>query len=125
MLDKFDFNGFRKDVEDALTEVAKKYDVNIKAAGIRYDAVSFDMTLKVAERVEGDEDGGQAKWNYYCYRYGLEPGDYGKEVVVDGERLKITGLQPSRQKYPIVVKRIRDNREMVYTLSSIKEALEK
>lgn len=125
MIDKryFNFDQFREDVEDALKKVSKKYNLAIKAGNIRYDSTSIRLTIDCIEKVDGAQDLGEASWYQYYKYYGFNKNDYGKEVVVNGDKYKICGIKEGAR-CSILATRLRDSKTYGFVPEIIREALE-
>ena len=123
MIDVNMFDSFKVDVEDALKDVAKKYNVDIKAGHISYGSISFKLGLEVTQKVNGASDAGEATWSYYCGSYGFKRDDYGKIVTIKGEKYRISGIN-ERSKYHILVKRVKDDVEYGFLPGIVREALD-
>lgn len=117
------FNNFRNDVREALKAVAEKYGVEINPTNIKYDDIDFTLTLEVVRLVNGTSDANESLWSYYYKVYGFEREDYGKTVVINNEEFKISGIDSKSKKYPIILTRVRDNKKYGYSITSVKEAL--
>jgi hypothetical protein len=55
--------------------------------------------------------------------YGLDPNDYGRRFFSNGYWFTLTGIQPSRPKYPINAKRDADGRGFKFPAISVRVAL--
>ena len=99
---KTEFNMFRNDVNNALAEIAKKYDLTISAGNISYTDVDFTMKLK-CEKASG-VDARKTHFNELCRAYGFEESDY-ERVIVDtyGKRYKLVGFKPIASKTKCIV----------------------
>ena len=116
-----DFKAFRKDVEAALSEVSKKYGINIASGNIRYDETSFTMQLK-CERADMDV----AKQNFisnlrYMKYLGFEEDDYLRAISIDGNNYTITGFKPGN-KYNVCLERA-DGKGYAFTSDAVLLAL--
>ena len=124
----FDYKSFRKDVEEALSEVSKKYGLDIKAGKVTYDTHEFTCQLKC------EKAGADAKLEKFKEEMKLmeftgfkfEESDLGKELVLPVGKTKtakftIIGLKPGN-KYNVELKR--DNGQIYgYTASAVLKAL--
>ena len=62
-------------------------------------------------------------WRYYATSYGFKLDDLGREFTSRGVRYKITGIEPSRPKYPISAERVHDKRAFKFGASTVKMGL--
>lgn len=105
---KKEFNKFRADVEAALKELGKKYEVAIESGNISYseEEGTFSIKLEVKKTdidvdLKSFETG--LKYDFYL-RKGFTMDDYKKSVIIDGKEYTITGLKPSC-KYNVILTR--------------------
>ncbi len=116
-----DFEAFRKDVENALQNVAKDYGLCIGTGNIRYDATSFTMQLK-CERADVDVSKIRFDADLQYMKYaGFEADDYRREVTIDGKEFVITGFKPGN-KYDVCLER-KDGKQYAYTSRAVLLAL--
>lgn len=94
---KKSFEAFRKDVEDALNEVAKKYEVQLKTGKIKYGEYDFTMELK-STKINEDKDIQQEKFNQVCALYGFTPEQYKVEFNSNGKVFQLIGFNTNKPK---------------------------
>lgn len=104
MFTKQQFKDFRSDVEKALEEVSKKYNVNIKAGNITYSNISFNLKLEVTKKEVNGKSFEQAEFEKYAILYGFKPSDYNKQFAYGGKKYVFIGFKPKSHKYPILAK---------------------
>ena len=68
---------------------------------------------------------GRATQCKYCSYYGLSKDDLGKKITLDGDEYVITGMKPSRRKFPIVIQSLNSDKSMLATIDSVRKALGK
>lgn len=94
-----------------LNDLAQRHGLDIDCAGGSLG--QNEMTIKVRCRTT-DTDAIQraekARFGQTCHHVGLEASDYGLEFAYNGDRFRITGVKPSRPKYPISAVSLRDKR---------------
>lgn len=95
--DRNSFNAFREDVEKALEDVAKKYEVEITSGNISYSGVEFTLQLKCISN-EGGTNGKKLLFEQQCSIYGFKKEDYEREFILDKKRFKLVGFNPSSPK---------------------------
>ena len=117
------FNNFRKDAEEALEKLQKKYGVEISAGNIRYNETSFTMQLKVT-RADVDIQKQDFMNNLlYMRAYGFSEDDYLAEFRDKTRTCTIIGFKPGN-KYNVVVEA--DNgRKYSYTADAVKAFMKK
>ena len=122
---KKEFDKFRADVEEALKEVGKKYEVAIEGGNISYSEEKGTFSLKLdVKRADIDVDlkSFETGLKYdYDLRKGFTMDDYKKSVIIDGKEYTITGLKPSC-KYNVILTRS-DGKSYCFTLNSVLQAL--
>lgn len=99
---------FRAIFNAKMAELQKETGVLVTIGNISYQDSSLRTTMK-ANIVNPDISGAAAKVNIakaefkdYCYRYGFNPADYGRNFVFKGETFMITGLKTRKQRCPIL-----------------------
>jgi len=122
MLTKKEFVAFRQEAEKALQELAKKYDVNIKAGNIKYDNNSFNLDLKMTKKDIGGKTFEQVEFEKHCFMYGFKPEDYRKQFTMNGETFTVTGFKLRATKMPIVAVR-QDGRGFKFGEETVKRLL--
>lgn len=101
---KEELRTYRIEIEQALQEVAKQHNVNIKAGNISYSANDFKLTLEVSQKEVNGLSYEQAEFNKNCMLYGFKPEDYKKEFSMNGKTFAITGFNHRAHKMPILAK---------------------
>ncbi len=104
MLTKKEFENFRTETEEALKEIAEKYNVTITAGKIKYSEAEFALTIDVKKKEVNGKSFEQAEFEKYCFLYHLKPEDYLKSFKTSGKNFVITGFKPNRPKFPIIAK---------------------
>lgn len=122
---KKEFDKFRADVEEALKEVGKKYEVAIEGGNISYSEEKGTFSLKLdVKRADIDVDlkSFETGLKYdYDLRKGFTMDDYKKSVIIDDKEYTITGLKPSC-KYNVILTRS-DGKLYCFTHNSVLRAL--
>lgn len=100
-----DYNLMRRDIERALYEIEKKYNVSVSLGTISYDDVGFRVTLtgKVKDAGNG-KSGAQIEYEMYANKFGIDPASFGKSFICKGEKYIITGINPKARTMPILAK---------------------
>jgi hypothetical protein len=122
MLSKQEFASFRKETEQALQELAKKYNVNIEAAGIKYTSNSFDMTLKMTKKEVNGKSFEQAEFEKHCILYGFKPEDYNKSFVMNGKTYTLCGFKLKARTMPVLA-RNKDGQNYKFGEDTVKRLL--
>lgn len=93
------FDRFREDLNNAVMEVANKYDVDITFGSFRYALAEFNTKMTVKRR---DVDAERVNWVLNCERYDLHPDHYNQTFEDEGDWFQIVGLDTSKKRYPIL-----------------------
>lgn len=84
-----EFSNFRKDVEDALSPIAKKYNLNINAGTITHNNIKFDLRVS-AEKDCLDKE--RIEYLRNCKRYGFGVNDYQRKTIIDDKEYILVGF---------------------------------
>jgi hypothetical protein len=99
---------FEHDIKTALSGVATKHGVKIE------DDLMQMVIRTIAKQIsEGAEK--VADFKRYCTSYGLKPEHLGATFQSGRDTFKITGLVPSRPKYPISAVNVRTGRQFKFS----------
>ena len=93
---------FKGDFKKLIKELENKYELVIELGTIHYSSNSFSVKIEAKEGSDKD-DVLEREFRTYCYKYGLKPSDYGRQVYVGAKKYTIVGIAPSRSKYPIIL----------------------
>lgn len=104
MLTKKEFESFRMEAEKALSDIAKKYNVDIKAGKIKYTNNSFNLDLQINKKEIDGKSFEQVEFEKYCSLYGFRPEDYNKTFTMQGKQFSICGFKPRASKMPVLAK---------------------
>ena len=91
-----------------------------RADGLAFDT-GFDVSVPGREAEERKRD--KEIFVALAEECGLKATDYGREFVIEGERYRITGIDPRRFKYPINAERLPDGRAVKMPLDEVLKAL--
>jgi len=126
MLDRIKIKQLRIDLNTALEQIGKKYDLIINTGTIRFNETSFRVKIEgesseapVEITFDGDtipQDAEDQKipqdtedqkirkdFQTYAKIFGLDPSDLDKTVIVYGLHHTIVGLKPNNRKYPVII----------------------
>ena len=112
----------RKDIEDALSVVAKKHELSFRLNGIRYTENSFKVGLEAVQSSNG-ESVLSVTFKEKCYKYGLLPEHLGRVFYSGDNSYKITGLKPRNRKYPVIAERTDNGKQFKFSALKVKIAL--
>lgn len=98
---KKEFEAFRKDVEEALAQVAEKYNADITAGNIKYNDNDLMLQVKANKREVNGVSFEKVEFEKHCELFGLKPTDYNKEVIIQGKKRNIVGFDLKARKTPV------------------------
>ena len=119
-------DAFRKDFNETVKDLAKKYDVQIDLGVMRYDDISFKATLNVSN-VQTNESGDvlskeaqdYLKWLDYSFLPYSDLPELGSKFYSRGVEYTITGAKPRSRKYPILAKQVKGGLTYKFTIDAI------
>lgn len=118
----------RNEAKQIMAEAQKAMDAvfaahNLNPAKIR---ATFDESM-IKISLTGECTGAAApkitSWARYARSFGLPEDALGKTILQNGVPFEITGLAPSRTKYPVTAKNLRTGKDMLLTIVGVKRAL--
>ena len=121
---KKNFDNFRRESEEALKEVAKKYGVEVKAGKISYTSFDFTLQLKVTNIVEG-VNVEQEKFNRECRLYGFEESDYNATVILQGKEFELVGFNPRSPKNCCSIREVATGKTYKTSDTTVKRCIKK
>ena len=124
MIDKQTLTNFRKDFAEAVKDLEQKYGFVIELGRISYTATSFNGKLEVREG-ESKDDANEQDFKRYCRMYGLEASDYDRRFTYGNDEYIVTGIRPSKRKYPICCLCVGNGTTYGFTAECVKRALGK
>ena len=119
----------RDDIENALSEIGKKYGVGFSLEKIRYDNKSFSgrfNCLVLSEEVKSIEEQEfiqfvESEQNIY----NLKKKHYKSHFEWNGKDFQLIGIRLSNRKYPVIAKRVKDGTSYKLLLRSLEEVVQK
>ena len=115
-LDKTTADKVHERMVRALEEFAVEYGITIVRNGgtLQHDQLSCVLKFKIAlAGVDVSAERAKADWPKYCALFDLRPEWLGMKVIHSGAPLTIVGLQPNRQKFPVLVAPKSGNRFLI------------
>lgn len=122
---KTNLRSLRPELEKALADVCAKHGITatIGSGSFTESECKFRLILNL-EGSEAKTKVDSATFERYATLYGLEPTDLGKSFMVSGNWYKVTGISPSRPKFPIDGERL-DGRKFKFPALTVRTALGK
>ncbi len=118
---------FAEALQQALKDVAEKHGVVLKLTKFEYDN---DRTCNYKFSAIAIGDGTApatpeaVEWEQYHSLFRMEKDDLGTEVTINRERHIIVGLKMSSRRFPILARRLRDNKTFKYEAITVAAALD-
>lgn len=97
-------NNFRKDFENTVKELERKYGFEVKLGSITYNpgGTSFEGKIS-AIKIQDGKTGEQIKFEKEAEIYGFKPEDYKKEYVVDNKKYLLVGFNAKATKNKYII----------------------
>ena len=107
--------------EAALKQVAEQFGMTLKTSGGKFDNASFTPKFTF---VCIAADGIPADFTRWCNLFGMTAADFGKSFRrVNGDVVKITGIAPTRRRFPIMVEVLRTGKSILLTQEEVNRTL--
>lgn len=123
--DRDNLKALRKDLEEALKQVAEKHNIQIVVGNASF--TSNDVNWKIQMLAKDDSgkvhDRLAEDFKFYANALGMKPEDLGKEFTVGRDKYRLKGYNGKKRKFPIVAINLSNNKEYGLTLGGVKRAL--
>ena len=108
---------------EALAGIEERFSVKFAVGGGRYS--ESEVTYKVTASAVGENGETYSReaeeFTKYAGTYGLKPEWLGEEFSSNGKKFRITGLKPSRRKYPVSAVNIASGKSYKFPASFFNE----
>ena len=126
-MERFDkpvLRSLRPELEQALADVCAKHGFTARIGSGSFSdfECKFQLILELDGAGEAKAKSDSSTFELYAKSYGLEPTDLGKTFMVNGSLYTITGVSPSRPKFPIDGTRS-DGKKFKFPALTVKMAL--
>lgn len=113
------------EIEEALQDIAKKHNVQIRRGNGTYGETNATLKLEISDISEDGSvlDKEAETFLSMATIYGFKPDDLNRVFISNGDKYSITGMNPRRSKYPISAIRLRDGGKYKFTVVYTKLAL--
>lgn len=115
----------RSEIEQALLEISKKYNLEIKAGSGSFSPSNATLKLEISSKSTTGEvltkEAVSFKTN--AILFGLKSEDLGKTFRSQGLTFKITGLNTKAHKMPVVASCIENNKTYKFSVDAVKRYL--
>jgi hypothetical protein len=108
----------------AAGKIAERYGLKAVQKSGSFDAMRHTAKVEfvVTETAEGKSTD-QVEFEQYCHWHGLKPEHFGKEIVLQGAKFKISGLKTKASKNTICITRVSDGKGFVTSDELVREKL--
>lgn len=123
---KQDINTLRAAMNLALAAVAAELGLtSLRAGNVKYEAGGAGATIQVkAEAIVGGKTKHEIAWEQYAEMYGLQPAWLHHSFEHRrGQMVEIIGLQPTRSRFPVMVKDNTGNDNIILTVEEVQRKL--
>lgn len=126
-MDKAQAKAVMVEAQSALDAVFAKHGLKTKKVSATYDAGLISLRI-TAHSTDPDLDPKVTDWKRYAESYGLPLDALGKTITVRSRvsgstAYLITGLAPTRNRYPVCVYEVATGKAMLLTVVAVKDAL--
>jgi len=97
--DKDNLDQVNKELQAAVDNVLNKFGLSGSLGKALYK--SHEFTTRLTVNTGNKDEATRNSFNDVCRLYGLTPDDFGRVFNVNGRVFTISGIKPSRRKYPI------------------------
>lgn len=113
------------EIEDALQDIAKKHNVQIRRGNGTYGETNATLKLEISDISEDGAvlDKEAETFLKMATHYGFVEDDLNKVFTSNGSKYSISGLNPRRSKYPVSAIRLSDGGKYKFTAMYVKLAL--
>lgn len=119
-LNKKSLTALRPQIDAALAELGERLGLKFTAGSGSYGGAIGHFKLQIAvDDPAIKEAADRAEFERYCGLYQLEPTDFGIEFAAGSKRYRLVGLQLSRSKYPIRVRDLAADKEVLLTDAAV------
>jgi hypothetical protein len=119
-IEKFDkdvVQGLRPVVEEALAAALAKYGLTVDVGRITYGETSFSAKVEFATGNDAESE-----FKKYATILGYQPDWFGKTFELQGENVKVIGVEPGKPKFPIQIQN-EAGKVYGYTVDALRLAL--
>ena len=123
--DKTTCEDLRRDLNEALREVAKRHGLTLRATNMKYTERACTITVEagVLGVVQGRAATKESEaFSQLAHLYGLKREDLGRTVVLQGAVYTLIGLKPGASKRPMVLEDA-SGRRVVCPAITVRQAL--
>jgi predicted SprT family Zn-dependent metalloprotease len=104
-IDQFDrhvVRQFQSEVMEAIRQVGAKWGIETRNAKGTFDEGNLDLALRFSPGDAETEDPAQRDFAKHAGLFGLQPEDYRRTFLSNGELFQLIALKPRNPKYPVI-----------------------
>ena len=108
----------------ALKPACQQFGVDVDIAGGNFGSTYATLKFKVAVVGDGGvvETPERQALKIYAHIYGVKPTDTDLELTHRGDKYKLVGIAINRDKYPMLLERVRDGKQILVTREEVVRA---
>jgi small-conductance mechanosensitive channel len=116
---KENLKNIRQDITESLKEISEKYGIEISVGNISYHETQMSFPVKAIVLNE-NTNGKKEMFKRACVFYGLTESDFGKRFVSNSKTFEVDGLDPKKNKYPLIAKCLTDGKKYKFPVEQYK-----
>lgn len=89
------------DIKSIFAELEAKYEVKLGFGNCNYDTQEAKFIINLKNGTE--EEFARNNFKRLCKLYGLKEEHYGQEIILNGKKAKIVGIDSKRRKYSMII----------------------
>jgi len=121
-IDQTSAKEIRTIMEAAFAKIAESTGVHIALGRISYDPRGF--TAKTTGVVGASKaDAQRQSFEKDCYKVGLKSSDFGREIMISGTKMAITGVNTRAYRFPVSVTEVSTKKKFKISRTMVKAAL--
>ena len=125
-MNKAQVQQMRTEIKTALSDVAKKYGMDITKANATYNDCGVDWRLSFSGQNSSGNTAEEQHYADYASMYGMKSEWLGQNYKDwNGDEFTLVGMKSRRQKYQFLGKRVSDGRTYKFMANHIVEAFSK
>lgn len=118
MITKVEAKKIASEAHVALEAVAAKYGLTVDYRGGSFDSETFRPKFEFKSA-----DADRAAFERNAWREGLEPSDFGREIVFRGDRFRIVGINTRATRAAVVADNLDDGKRYRLNSFAVRQAL--
>ena len=125
-MEKSKIESIIKEIEEAAKKIGESHGLEIRTAG-GYHYTTNNFRFQIEAAVVNDEGVAETRevedFKHLAFRFGFQPDDLHKELIIQGRTFRIVGLKPRNFKYPIICEELGTLKQYKLGADQVKEGL--